>query len=114
MSRVLRIEGNSVEITRGDSVRFMIRLKNRELAEGTQAVFTVKGTPWEPARPEIEKVIDVVENQVSVVLESYETDLTPGHYVWDLRLKEPAADGHNDVLTPMEYAVFKVREAIGE
>lgn len=114
MNKVLRIERNNIEITRGDSVRFMIRLKNRELAEGTQAVFTVKGTPWEPARPEIEKVIDVVDNQVSVILEPYETDLTPGHYVWDLRLKEPAADGCTEVLTPMEYAAFKVLEAIGE
>lgn len=114
MSKVLRIEGKSIEITRGDSVRFMIRLKNRELADGTQALFTVKGTPWEPARPEIEKLIDVVDGMVSVVLEPYETDLTPGHYVWDLRVKEPAADGRTDVLTPMEYAAFKVREAIGE
>lgn len=110
---MLKINGYNVELTRGDSVRFMIRLMERKLAEGSKAVFTVKDTPWEPCMPAIEKELDVTDGRVSVVLEPYETDITPGHYVWDLRVKEAAEDGVH-VLTPMEYAAFVVKEAIGE
>lgn len=110
---MLRIERNGLAITRGDSFRLMIRLGGRELAEGTQALFTVKDTPWEPCAPVIEKLIDVMDHSVSVVLAPEETDITPGHYVWDLRIKEPTSDGRTEVITPMEYAAFHVMEAVG-
>lgn len=110
---MLKIDGYNVELTRGDSVRFMIRLTERELPKGTQAVFTVKDTPWEPCVPVIEKTQEVVNGMVSVILEPYDTDILSGHYVWDLRVKERADDGVH-VLTPMEYAAFVVKEAIGE
>lgn len=111
---MLSIKRNGIEITRGDSVRFRIRFTSRELAEGTRAVFTVKATPWEPARPEIEKQVDIVDNAANILLEPWETDIMPGFYVWDIRLHEPAEDGRVDVITPMEYAAFRVMEAIGE
>lgn len=110
---MLKIDGYNVMLTRGDSVRFMIRLLERELPEGTKAVFTVKDTPWEPCMPVIEKTLDVAGGMVSIILEPYDTDITPGHYVWDLRVKEAAEDGVH-VITPMEYAAFVVKEAIGE
>lgn len=112
---MFRIDRHGIEMTRGDSARVLIRVKGRELPEGTQAVFTVKDTPWEPCSPVIEKVLDVVDDAVSLVLEPADTEtLHPGHYVWDLRLKEPRDDGGQEVLTPMEYAAFKIVEAIGE
>lgn len=112
---MLKIYRNSITITRGDSVRFEIALKNRDIKDGTMAVFTVKDTPWEPCSPVIEKILDVMDGRVSVVLEPEDTEgLHPGHYVWDLRLKEPREDGGQDVLTPMEYAAFRIVEAIGE
>lgn len=110
---MLRIDRNGITITRGDSERFVITCEGRELAEGTKAVFTVKGTPWEPCRPDIEKIIDVIDGKVNVILEPEDTDITPGHYVWDLRLKEPDENGMN-VITPMAYAAFHVLEALGE
>ena len=111
---MLRIDRHNIEITQGDSVRLKIRLEGREVPDGTQAVFTVKDTPWEPCRPVIEKVLTVLDGTVSILLEPGDTDLTPGHYVWDLRLKEQTEEGKQVVLTPMEYAVFRVLEAIGE
>lgn len=112
---MLTIDRHNIALTRGDSGRLMIRIKGRELAEGAQAVFTVKDTPWEPCDPVIEKVLDVVDGAVSLVLEPEDTEqMHAGHYVWDLRLKEPREDGRHDVLTPMEYAAFKIVEAIGE
>ena len=111
---MLNIDGHSIEVTRGDSVRLMVHLKGREFPEGTKAVFTVKDTVWEPCRPVIEKVMEVMDGAVSVILEPGDTDIVAGHYVWDLRLKEPSENGMQEVLTPMEYAAFRVLEAIGE
>lgn len=109
---MLKMDRHSIQITRGDSVRFFISLNGRDLPEDTKAVFTVKDTPWEPCAPAIEKILDVVDGQVSVILEPYETDITPGNYVWDVRIKEPN-EGSTEILTPMEYAAFVVLEAIG-
>lgn len=113
-SQMLKIDRNSITITRGDSVRFEIALKNRDIKDGTMAVFTVKDTPWEPCRPAIEKVIEVLDGVVHVILEPWETDLQAGNYVWDVRIKEPNEDGQYEVITPIEYASFRVVEAIGE
>lgn len=111
---MLKIENNGIAITRGDSLRLMIRLDGRDIAEGAKALFTVKDTPWEPCAPVVEKLIDIMDGSVSILLTPAETDITPGHYVWDLRIKEPAQDGRTEVLTPMEYAAFKVMEVIGD
>ena len=110
---MLEINGHGITVTRGDSVRFAIKCTERDLAEGTKAVFTVKSTPWEPCRPDIEKNCDVIDGLVHVILNPIDTDIVPGNYVWDVRLKEPAEDNTN-VLTPMMYAAFRVVEAIGE
>ena len=112
---MVRIERQNIEATRGDSIRFTIELSGRELKEGTKALFTVKSTPWEPTRPEIEHMIDVIGGKVHVFLETEETSvISAGNYVWDLRLLEPDGDGRNYVLTPMEYGTFRILEAIGE
>ena len=111
---MLIIDNNGIAITRGDSMRLMVRLSNRELPAGTQALFTVKDTPWEPCAHVIEKLIDVMDGCVSVLLTPAETDITPGHYVWDLRIKEPVENGRTEVHTPMEYAAFTVLEAVGD
>ena len=108
------IDRHGIKITRGDTARFVIALEGRDVAEGTKALFTVKAPPWEPCRPDIEKLIDVEEGKVQVLLESEDTDITPGNYVWDVRLFEPEDEAHTNVVTPMEYAAFKVLEAIGD
>lgn len=110
---MLVIDGLGIMVTRGDSARFVISCKERELAEGTKAVFTVKSTPWEPCKPDIEKEMDVIDGLVNVILDPQDTDITPGNYVWDVRIKEPA-EGMEHVMTPMMYAAFRVVEAIGE
>lgn len=112
---MVRIERNNIEATRGDSIRFTIELSGREIKEGTRALFTVKSTPWEPTRPVIEYLLDVLDSKVHVLLETEDTTwLTSGDYVWDLRILEPREDGGDNVLTPMEYGTFRLLEAIGE
>ena len=111
---MLRVERNNIEMTKGDSIRLTIVLEGRELKEGTQALFTVKGTVWEPARPDIEMLIDVLDGQnVHVLLAPEDTELEPGDYVWDVRVLEEDDEGNVDVLTPMEYGTLRVLEAIG-
>ena len=56
---MLKIDRHSIQITRGDSVRFTISLNGRELPEGTKAVFAVRETPWDPCMPVIEKEIEI-------------------------------------------------------
>lgn len=110
---MLNIDRNNIEITQGDSTRFTIELQGRELPDGTRALFTVKATPWEPTVPEIERMIEVMDGKVHVLLEADETRLDAGEYVWDVRVYEPAEGGGTYVLTPMEYGVFRVLAAIG-
>ena len=110
---MLKIDRMGIQITRGDTVRFVIALEGREVADGTKAIFTVKSTPWEPCQPEIEKTISVEDGKVYVMLDRAETDFAPGHYVWDVRVLEPE-NGKKNMITPMEYAAFRVVEAIGD
>ena len=111
---MLEIQGKNLKFTRGDDIRFMIRLTGRELPEGTTALFSCKETVWEPAVPTIEKELEVADGMVSVILENYETDIPAGQYYWDLRIREPAADGGTYIHTPMEYGTIKVVEGVGE
>lgn len=105
---MLKISGNGIRLTRGDSTRFTIRLKERDVPDGTKALFTVKKSAWPHSRPMIEEEIPVVDNAVHVMLPPETTDIPSGDYVWDLRV---LVEG--DVFTPMEYAMFHVVEAIG-
>lgn len=113
---MVEIERKNIRITRGDSVRFTLVLEGREIKEGTKVLFTVKSTPWEPTRPVIEQILDVIDgNKVHVFIETEDTSTLPeGEYVWDARVLEPRNDGGSYVLTPMEYSVFGIMEAIGE
>lgn len=111
---MLRIEGSSIWVTRGDSARFTVQIKGRELAEGARALFAVKKAPaWERGDAVIEKETEVLNGMVSVVLEPDDTDISAGAYAWDLRIKEPGTDGNN-VLTPGSFAPFTVVEAIAD
>lgn len=106
---MLKVDGHSVQMTRGDSVRLRITLEGREMQSGAKALFTVKRGPWDESDPVIEKVLDVVDGVVEILLEPLDTHIEPGAYVWDVRIR----DGE-DVLTPMEYAAWHVLEAIGQ
>lgn len=110
---MLRIEGTSIQLTRGDTTRLKMRLVGRKLPKGCMALFAVKKGTWRHGEPVIAKVIPVTDDTVSVMLAAEETELEPGHYVWDLRIKEPYDDGMNR-FTPMAYGGLDVLEAIGD
>lgn len=111
---MFRIDRNNIEFTRGESVRFTIRLKGRELAEGTQAVFACKDTLWDPAAPCIEKAVDIVDGKAHVILTPYDTDITAGTYFWDLRVYETDITGETHVMTPMDAGTIIVKERVAE
>lgn len=110
---MLRIEGKTIQLTRGDTTRIAIVLEGRELMDGTEAVFTVKRGQWKHNEPVIRKTLTVVDNRAHVFLSDEETDIEPGSYVWDCRVKEVDDEGMN-IFTPMEYGRFAVLEAIGD
>lgn len=110
---MLRVEGTSIQLTRGDTTRLKARLEGRELPEGSVALFTVKRGPWRHEEATIQKEIPVVDNTVNVMLTAEETEIEPGHYAWDIRVKEPYGEGENR-FTPMIYGGLDVLEAIGD
>lgn len=109
---MLKINGKGIRVTRGDSIRFVIRLTGREVADGTQTLFSVKKRAWRHEEPVLEVVTPVLDSRVMVLLTPDMTEMDAGNYVWDLRVLEDN-EGGRDVLTPMAYATFEVVEAIG-
>lgn len=110
---MLRIEGTSIQLTRGDTTRLKMRLTGRELPEGCTALFTVKRGAWRHGEAVIQKLIPVTDDTVSVMLSAEETEIEPGHYAWDVRINEPYEGGENR-FTPMAYGGLDVLEAIGD
>jgi len=110
---VLRIEEKAIQITRGDSTRFSIVLENRDVKDGTAAIFAVKKKPWRHDAPVIRKEIETTDGKVHVMLTPDETDIPAGNYVWDVRIREMDEEGL-EVFTPMEYARFGVVEAMSD
>jgi len=110
--RLYRIDGYDIELTRGDSLTLRIDLKGRNLPEGTEAVFTVKKR-MRDERSVLVKRCDASEEILTVALEAGETDIAPGTYVWDVRLRIPREDGSIEVVTPMEYAALTILGAVG-
>ena len=110
---MVRFDGYNIELTRGDTLMMRIDLSGRDLPEGSQAVLTVKKN----VRSE-EKLIcewfDASEETLGICLLPEQTDLTPGVYVWDVRLRIPAENGSFEVFTPMDYAAFVVVDAVGD
>lgn len=105
---MLKVSGTGIRLTRGDTIRFTVRLTGYDVPDGTKTVFTVKKRAWRHGEPVIEQEIPVTDNAVHVLLSPEETDVDAGDYVWDLRVFIDA-----DVMTPMEYGSFCVMEAIG-
>lgn len=110
---MLRIEGKSIQLTRGDTARISIVLEGRDVADGTEAMFTVKKTAWRHNVPLLRKFLTAASGRLHLFLDPEETKLEPGEYVWDVRIKETDEEGMN-VFTPMEYGRFAVLEAIGD
>ena len=109
---MVRFDGHDIEITRGDTLLLRIDLDGRDLPEGTQAVFTVKQSV-SSQEALITQWCDASAETLTVYLLPQQTDLAPGVYVWDVRLRIPLETGGYEVHTPMEYAAFAVLPAVG-
>ena len=107
-----RFDGYDIELTRGDSLTLRIDLKGRDLPDGTEAVLTVK----KRVRDEeivLRKRCDASSELLTIALETEETNLTPGTYVWDVRLRIPQENGSFEIYTPMEYAALTILPVVG-
>ena len=107
-----RFDGYNIELTRGDTLFFTLKLTGRDLPEGSSAIFTVKTGPRSDEKL-IEKKLDASGETLHIRLTSEETDLPPRTYYWDVRVQIPLEDGGFEVETPMEYAALTILPAIG-
>jgi len=108
-----RFDGYNIELTRGDTLFFTLKLTGRDLPEGSVAYFTVKSGARSDEKL-IEKKLDAGGEVLHIRLSSGETDLEPRTYFWDVRVLIPLEEGGYEVETPMEYAAFTILPAIGE
>lgn len=109
---MIHIDGYDIAVTRGDSMPLRIDLSGRDLPQGSRAVFTVKKS-LRDEEALLEKSCDVADGIVSLMLAPQDTDLPPGHYVWDVRLAIPLEDGTTEVFTPMDHAMLIILQAVG-
>lgn len=108
---MVEINGYDIALTRGDSLHVRVDLGGRDLPEGSDAVFTVKKSVLSD-EVLLRKRFDASDEVLCILLTPAETDLTPGTYVWDVRLQIPLDTGGYEVVTPMEYAAFAVLPAV--
>ena len=105
-------EQYDIEVSRGDSAALRIDLSGRDLPEGTEAVFTVKRSISDD-EPVLQKRIDASDEILTIALTPQETNLEPGVYYWDVRLRIPLETGGYEIYTPMEYAALVVLDVVG-
>ena len=103
------LKGMEMRISRGDTALIDIDLNGDVLPEGTTALVTASRKPG-AEQPLWEKIIDVKDGTVELVLSSVDTDFSPKVYWWDLRLKTP--DGQ--VQTPFPPQPFEILEVVGD
>lgn len=107
---MMNVDGQKIEITKGDTGAFTITFTGEDAPEdGCIVEVTLKKTKsseeaiWE-------KKLTVISSTVSVTLLPMDTNLPFGQYWWDARII--FRDG--SIYTPMLPASFKVLEVIGD
>lgn len=106
---MMNVDGQAIEITRGDTGAFTITFTGEDAPEdGCIVKVSLKKTKTSET-PIWEKRQTVANSAVSVTLVQQDTDLAFGQYWWDARIL--FRDG--TVYTPMKPASFKVLEVIG-
>ena len=107
---MMNVDGQKIEITKGDTGAFTITFTGEDAPEdGCIVEVTLKKTKssdeaiWE-------KKLTVISSAVSVILLPMDTNLPFGQYWWDARII--FRDG--SIYTPMLPASFKVLEVIGD
>ncbi len=107
---MMNVDGQKIEITKGDTGVFTITFTGEDAPEdGCIVEVTLKKTKssdeaiWE-------KKLTVMNSTVSVTLLPMDTNLPFGQYWWDARII--FRDG--SIYTPMLPASFKVLEVIGD
>ena len=107
---MMNVDGQKIEITRGDTGAFTITFTGDDKPEdGCIVEVSLKKTKDSTA-PVWEKKLTVADSAISVTLLPQDTNLPFGQYWWDARIL--FMDG--TVYTPMLPASFKVLEVIGD
>lgn len=106
---MLNINGQSIEVTRGDTGAFTVTFTGTDAPEdGAVVQFSIKKTRTSE-NVLIEKNLTVASHIIYITLLPEDTNLPFGQYWWDVRILY--RDG--SVYTPMIPASFKVLEVIG-
>lgn len=107
---MLNVEGNDIDITKGDTGQYTISFTGADKPEdGCVVLVSLKKTKTSQT-PIWEKRLTVADDRVVVTLTSADTDIAFGQYWWDARIL--FRDG--TIYTPMAPASFKVLEVIGD
>lgn len=109
---MLEVQGTSVKISRGDTARIVIELDTAP-AKDTKALVTLKRRPGMEHEAMWEKQLDVEGNQITLDLNSEDTNHKPGVYWWDVRLTGTAENERELVQTVFLPAPFEVIEVVG-
>lgn len=103
------ITGTKIEITKGDWGVFTITFTGDDApVDGTAVRVSLKKNPsleetiWE-------KDLYVLDDTVTVTLQTEDTNINPGGYYWDVRVFYN--DGY--VMTPIEPSQFIVKKVVG-
>ena len=101
---MLVIHKHEIYIPKGEPDSFDIQYTEEPPEDGTKVLFSVKkSTKDENAL--IEKTMVVYDGKITIELDSADTDLDPGDYVWDL-VEE---SGYR----PIKKALFSIGEVVG-
>lgn len=107
---MMNVDGQKIEITKGDTGAFTITFTGEDAPEdGCIVEVTLKKTK-SSEKAIWEKKLTVISSTVSVTLLPMDTNLPFGQYWWDARII--FRDG--SIYTPMLPASFKVLEVIGD
>lgn len=99
---MLVIHKHEIHIPRGEPGSFDIQYTAEPPEDGTKVLFSVKRSA-EDDEALIEKTMEVDDGMITIELDSADTDMEPGDYVWDL-VEE---SGYRPV-TPALFSIGKV------
>lgn len=109
---MIRVNGTTVELTRGDCRPFTITLTGEDVpGDGERVLFSVKRDTAN-TQSLIEKELTVQGGQIEIQIMNADTKSLPfGDYEWDIRF--PDMYGEKEPYTPMKPGKFRIAKVVG-
>lgn len=106
---MIELNGHDIRISKGDTAQIGIVLSADEIIDGATAIITMKRKPGD-VMALWEKTVPVENGQVTLKLDTADTNRKPGEYWWDVRLKLQ----NGTVYTPFKPGRLIVYEVVGD